>query len=85
MVGHTDVELDTRFTSIRTKETNYGNFFADLIRRYYDTDFGFINAGMIRNDMVIPPGKITYSKVSNIIDSPIIVIRLTGSKIREAL
>lgn len=40
---------------------------------------------MIRNDALIPVGRITYSKVSNIIDSPMVVLKVTGKVIREAL
>lgn len=40
---------------------------------------------MIRNDALIPVGRITYSKVSNIIDSPMVVLKVTGNVIKEAL
>ena len=70
---------------IRKEEGNYGNFFADLVKKYYDADCAFINAGMIRNDALIPAGRITYSKLSNIIDSPMVVLRVTGETIKNAL
>jgi hypothetical protein len=44
-----------------------------------------INAGMVRNDALIGPGKLTYSKISNIIDSPLIVKQLKGSIILKML
>ena len=34
VIGETAVELDARFESIRTQETNIGNFIADTIRTY---------------------------------------------------
>jgi 5'-nucleotidase len=33
-----------------------GNFVADLMRYYYDTDCAMIAGGTIRTDMVYPPG-----------------------------
>ena len=85
VVGYTEVELQARFTKIRKEEGNYGNFFADLVKKYYDSDCAFINAGMIRNDTLIPVGRITYSKVSNIIDSPMVVLKVKGKQILDAL
>lgn len=70
---------------IRTEESNFGNFFADLSRLYYDTDIAAINAGMIRNDSFIPKGRLSYSKISNIIDSPMIAKRVLGSVILAML
>ena len=70
---------------IRKSESNYGNFFADLAKKYYDADCCFINAGMIRNDTLIEVGRMTYSKLSNIIDSPMVVLRVKGEAIQKAL
>lgn len=85
VVGYTSVALDTRFTKIRKEESNYGNFLADLARLYYDCDITSFNAGMVRNDTIMGPGKLTYSKISNIIDSPLIVKQLRGSTILKML
>jgi 2',3'-cyclic-nucleotide 2'-phosphodiesterase (5'-nucleotidase family) len=57
----------------------------DLARKYYDTDIAAINAGSIRNDTVIPAGKLTYAKISNIINSPLVVKKITGQVILEML
>lgn len=62
-----------------------GNFFVDLVKNYYDCDAALTNAGMIRNDMLIPIGKLSYSKISNIINSPMIVKILKGRYILDAL
>jgi 2',3'-cyclic-nucleotide 2'-phosphodiesterase/3'-nucleotidase len=80
-VGYASVPLDTRFVKIRKEESNYGNFLADLARLYYDCDITTINAGMLRNDAIMGPGILTYSKISNIIDSPLVVKRVKGSTI----
>jgi hypothetical protein len=62
-----------------------GNFFVDLVKLYYDCDAAIINAGMIRNDTLIPIGKLTYSKISNIINSPMVVKILKGKTILSAI
>jgi hypothetical protein len=84
-VGYAAVPLETRFTKIRKEESNYGNFFADLARLYYDCDITAINSGMIRNDIVLGPGRLTFSKVSNIIDSAMVVKKVKGKAIFDML
>jgi 5'-nucleotidase len=85
VIGYADVDLETRFVKVRTQETNYGNFLVDLVRNYYDADVALINSGMVRNDVVIPAGRLTYSKISNIIDAQMIVKKVKGKALLEAL
>jgi 5'-nucleotidase len=85
VVAYTECDLETRFTKIRRQESNYGNFLADLARLYYDSDVAAINAGMVRNDVLINSGRLTYSKISNIIDSPMVVKKVTGKTILDML
>lgn len=66
---------------MRTKETNYGNFLADLVRLYYDAECCFLNSGCIRNDMIIKPGPLTFSMISNLINDSLVVKYVPGSKI----
>lgn len=40
---------------------------------------------MIRNDALMPPGKLTYSKISNIIDSPMVAKRYSGQVVFDFL
>ena len=82
VIGYNEVDLETRFVKIRSQESNYGNFLADLVRKYYDADISLINAGMVRNDLLVKPGRLTYSKVSNMSDSPMIVKKVKGVHIR---
>ncbi len=52
---------------LRKKETNYGNFMADLIKTYYHKkcDIVAINSGTVRVD-IIHKGRIKYSDISKI-------------------
>lgn len=46
--GCCGVELEARFSRVRTEETNLGNFIADLIRTHWNTDIGLSNGGGLR-------------------------------------
>ena len=85
VVGYTEVDLDTRFSQVRTRETNYGNFVADLARAYFDSDCCVINSGSIRNDAMIKSGLLNYSVISNIINDILIVKEVPGSALLEML
>lgn len=47
-IGYTAAPLDARFTTVRTKESNIGNFVCDLMRHYYDADCCIMASGTIR-------------------------------------
>ena len=85
IVGYTLVPLETRFSRIRRKETNYGNFLTDLIRAYYDIDAVTIQSGSIRMDAVIEPGPLKYSTVSNIFDDYLVVKLMPGKILFDLL
>mmetsp|Transcript_5095 Transcript_5095/g.7038 ORF Transcript_5095/g.7038 Transcript_5095/m.7038 type:complete len:645 (+) Transcript_5095:216-2150(+) len=57
VLGETSVDLDSRFQSIRTKETNIGNFVADIVRDDYGkADIVLLNSGCFRSDTIHPVG-----------------------------
>lgn len=62
-VGCTSVEIDARVTSVRTKESNMGNFVTDLMRSYYRSDCSLMAAGTIRGDQVYQPGLLTIKDI----------------------
>ena len=64
VAGCFGVEIDARFTRVRTEETAIGNMLADLFRSQMGTDFGFINGGCIRADKVYPKGHVTKKFIS---------------------
>ncbi len=69
VIGHSDVDLDGRRTSVRTGSTNQGNLQADSLRAAaadlassFGTpvpDVAVLNGGGIRNDAVIAAGAVT--------------------------
>lgn len=86
-VGCTVVPLDGRFTTIRTKESNLGNFVCDLIRHYYNADCAIVAAGTIRGDQIYPPGILQLKDIMNCFpfEDPVVVLRLPGENILRAL
>ena len=64
-IGYTLSPLDARFTTVRLKESNLGNFVCDLMRLYYQADCAIMAAGTIRGDQVYPSGVL---KLKDIMD-----------------
>jgi 5'-nucleotidase len=55
-IGYTAAPLDARFTTVRLKESNLGNFVSDLMRFHYNGDCALMASGTIRGDQIYPPG-----------------------------
>ena len=86
-VGYTFTPLDARFTTVRTQESNLGNFICDLMRHTYSTDCALMAGGTIRGDQVYPPGILRLKDIMNCFpfEDPVIVVRVTGRAIKAAL
>ncbi|KAL8945600.1 MAG: hypothetical protein Q9222_007879, partial [Ikaeria aurantiellina] len=86
-IGYTTVPLDARFTTVRTRESNLGNFICDLMRHHYATDCALMAGGTIRGDQVYPPGVLRLKDIMNCFpfEDPVIVVRVRGDAIRQAL
>lgn len=55
-IGEISVQLDGRFSSIRSKETNLGNLITDIMRYATKTDIALLNSGTLRSDTTHEPG-----------------------------
>ncbi|KAF2652680.1 ser/Thr protein phosphatase family protein [Lophiostoma macrostomum CBS 122681] len=86
-IGYTAAPLDARFVTVRTKESNIGNFVCDLMRYYYDTDCCIMAAGTIRGDQIYPPGVLKLRDIVNCFpfEDPVVVMKVTGKAIWDAL
>lgn len=86
-IGELEVELDGRFSSIRTRETNLGNFVTDIILNVTEVDCVILNSGTLRSDSIHPPGKFKMKDLSAILPMPdiLVVLELTGDQILDAL
>ncbi|KXL48326.1 hypothetical protein M433DRAFT_156197 [Acidomyces richmondensis BFW] len=86
-IGYTAAPLDARFTTVRLKESNLGNFVCDIMRFHYAVDCCIMAAGTIRGDQVYPPGVIRLRDIMNCFpfEDPCVVVGLRGRAIAEAL
>ena len=55
-IGSTTVELDSRRSVVRSRESGIANLFADAMRAATGADVALTNGGGIRADKVYPPG-----------------------------
>ncbi|EJT78416.1 flagellar associated protein [Gaeumannomyces tritici R3-111a-1] len=86
-VGYTAAPLDARFTTVRTRESNLGNFICDIMRHHHQADCALMAAGTIRGDQVYPPGPIRVKDITDCFpfEDPVVVIRVTGRNLWDAL
>ena len=84
-VGEVDVDLDGERKSVRRRETNLGNFIADILRELSKADIAIINGGAIRASIKKGEIKLKDIYTSLPFDNYIVAIKLTGRQIREAL
>ncbi|PVI00350.1 Metallo-dependent phosphatase [Periconia macrospinosa] len=86
-IGYTAAPLDARFTTVRTRESNIGNFVCDLMRYYYNAECCIMAAGTIRGDQIYPPGVLRLRDVVNCFpfEDPVVVMKVTGKQIWDAL
>lgn len=87
VLGNFSVELDARFSKIRTSETNLGNWICDVALSATGADVVIINSGTFRSDQIHPAGPFTMKDLVSIIpmQDPLIVIEVTGQILYEAL
>lgn len=73
-------DLDGRFVSIRTKETELGNFICDAMCAQLRVPIALVNSGSLRSDMLEPAGSITRRTINTVLpfQDETIVVRCTG-------
>ncbi|HMQ03235.1 MAG TPA: 5'-nucleotidase C-terminal domain-containing protein [Pyrinomonadaceae bacterium] len=86
-VGATGVELDALSHSVRTKETNIGNFIADAYREAVGADVALVNGGSIRADLTYYPGPLTMRDVLSMLpfNNPIVKVEVSGKLLADIL
>ncbi|KAI2795309.1 hypothetical protein POX_a01915 [Penicillium oxalicum] len=86
-VGYTASPLDSRFSTVRQRESNLGNFVCDLMRHYYKADCAMMAGGTIRGDQIYPPGVLRLKDLLNCFpfEDPVVLIRVTGQALLDAL
>lgn len=86
-VGWTAVPLDARFSTVRTRESNLGNFVCDVMRRHHNADCTIMASGTIRGDQVYPPGVVRVKEITTCFpfEDPVVCLRVKGQAIWDAL
>ncbi|XP_053673374.1 snake venom 5'-nucleotidase [Anopheles nili] len=87
VLGTFTVELEGRFSAIRTAETNLGNWICDIALAATGADCVIINSGTFRSDQLHPAGPFTMRDLINIIpmQDPLLVCEVTGHILHQAL
>ena len=84
----TEVELDSRGATLRTRESVVGNLVADAMREKTDADAAIMNGGGIRSGIVYPAGQ-KISRRDVLAELPfgnrVVVLELKGNDVRAAL
>lgn len=87
VLGQFACDLDGRFASIRTQETNLGNFVCDIMLSSTHSDLALLNSGTLRSDRIHPKGDFKLRDLVTIMPmmDPMIVLSATGDQIHRAL
>jgi 2',3'-cyclic-nucleotide 2'-phosphodiesterase (5'-nucleotidase family) len=87
VVGKSRVPLEARSATLRTEETNLGDFVADALRERLGTDVALVNGGAIRTNRTVPPGPLTRRDVLSLLPFTDMVVKLEmrGADLRAAL
>ncbi len=88
VIGTTSVTLDGREFSLRTSETNLGNYIGDALRKWHDSDISLTNGGGIRGNKYLEAGsKITKGDLFDIFPfaNDIVVVSVNGSVLAQAM
>lgn len=86
-LGNFTVELEGRFSKIRTSETNLGNWVCDIVLSATGADVVMINSGTFRSDQIHPIGPFTMKDLVSVIPmrDPLIVLEVSGKILIEAI
>ncbi|KAG8194114.1 hypothetical protein JTE90_003053 [Oedothorax gibbosus] len=87
VLGEFCVDLDGRFSSIRTQETNLGNFICDIMLSATHSDVAILNSGTLRSDRIHPRGPFTMRDLVTILPmmDSLLVISVKGEQLYKAL
>ncbi|PNH05871.1 5'-nucleotidase [Tetrabaena socialis] len=86
-IGETLEPLDGRFQTVRNRESNLGNFVADVWRKAAGAQITILNSGSLRSDSILPAGIIKardFVAILPMVDTTM-VLECTGAQVVIAL
>ncbi|GFS14998.1 5'-Nucleotidase [Elysia marginata] len=86
-LGHMNVDMDGKFASVRTQETNLGNFVCDIMLTATKADCAILNSGTLRSDRIHLKGDFKIRDLLTILPmmDNCVVIKVTGAQLVQAL
>jgi len=86
-IGVTTVGLDGRTATVRSRESNLGNFVADAFLRASGAEVALINGGGLRADRITGPSPLTRRDVQSWMpfENALVVLAVTGEQLRQLL
>jgi 5'-nucleotidase / UDP-sugar diphosphatase len=86
-IGETREPLDATSATLRTAESNVGDFVADVMRARLGADLALANGGGIRTNRVVPAGRLTKRDVHVLLPFLNVLVKLevTGAALLSAL
>jgi len=87
IIGWAGVVLDARNETVRTRESNLGDYIADIVRAETGADVALFNGGTLRSDSTYGPGEFTLKHLVSILPfhDPVMIIEITGKQLQAAL
>ena len=85
--GFLGVDIEARFSRVRTEETNLGNFVADIIRIESNCDFSLSNGGCLRANSVFKQGIVNFSFLSQVLPmgNTYVIVQVPGKIMKNLL
>jgi 5'-nucleotidase / UDP-sugar diphosphatase len=85
VLGQALVNLEGESSTVRARETNFGNLLTDLARAHIGTDIALVNGGLIRSS--IPAGPVTLKRVLEVLpfDDSLVSFKLPGAQLVQAM
>lgn len=86
-VGETAVVLDAHQLSNRSRETNLGNWIAEIYQASTGAELALLNGGSIRSNTGYGPGALSKRDILSILpfENPIVKLEISGEVLRAAL
>lgn len=88
VLAYVECDLDGKFASIRSRETNLGNLVADImLDAVDDVDIALLNSGTLRSDRIHPKGPFKMRDLVTILPymESILVLEMNGEQVHRAL